>query len=217
MRCWRCYYGSDTIVWMINPVTGDPMKVTKQQIDDIERSRRVSPTSELLSSVTQIAGSTGGSFLILLALFPLVLKQLGSQLPQLAGIIAVISQAVRDPAKTAEEFGEDMGDTILALPAGFFSALAAAGFDAGADIVQPGGAQPFTSTETVYATGVAEPTICDRYEFDLIEIKRKLDGAAGLERIQGTFAWTSKLYDMKKQGCARPGFVTSTTWDRVPG
>ena len=110
-----------------------------------------------------------------------------------------------------------MGDTILALPEGFFSSLASAGFDVGADIVQPGGAQPFTSAETVHATGVAQPTICDRFEFDLIEIKRKLDGATGLEKIQGTFAWTTKLYDMKRQGCARPGFVSATTWDRVPG
>ena len=205
------------MAWMINPVSGEPMKVTKAQLEDIERSRKVSPTSEVLSSLTKIASSTGGSLLILLSLLPLVLKQLGSQLPQLAGIMAVISQAIKDPSKTANEFGEEMGDTILALPEGFFSSLASAGFDVGADIVQPGGAQPFTSAETVHATGVAQPTICDRFEFDLIEIKRKLDGATGLEKIQGTFAWTIKLHDMKKQGCARPGFVSATTWDRVPG
>jgi len=201
---------------MINPVTGEPMKVTKQQVDDIERSRRVSPTSELLSSLTKIAGSTGGSLLIVLALFPLVLKQLGSQIPQLAGILAVISQAIKDPSKVAEEFGEEMGDTILALPAGFFSSLAATGFDVGADVI--GGApEPFTSTETVFATGVGAPTLCDRFEFDLIEIKRKLDTAKGVKKIQGTFAWTQTLYNMKKAGCVRPGFVSSTTWDRVPG
>ena len=201
---------------MINPVTGDPMKVTKQQIDDIERSRRVSPTSELLSSLTKIAGSTGGSLLIVLALFPLVLKQLSSQIPQLAGIISVISQAIKDPSKTAEEFGEEMGDTILGLPAGLLSSLASAGFDIGADALG-GVPTPFTSTETVYATGVSEPTTCDRFEFDLIEIKRKLDTAKGLKKIQGTFAWTAKLYDMKKAGCVRPGFVSETTWGRVPG
>jgi len=205
------------MAWMINPVSGEPMKVTKAQLEDIERSRKVSPTSDVLSSLTKIASSTGGSLLILLSLLPLVLKQLGSQLPQLAGIMAVISQAIKDPSKTANEFGEEMGDTILALPEGFFSSLASAGFDVGADIFQTGGSQPFTSTETVHATGVAQPTICDRFEFDLIEIKRKLDGATGLEKIQGTFAWTIKLHDMKKQGCARPGFVSATTWDRVPG
>ena len=101
--------------WMLNPVTGEPQKLTKQQYTDIERDK-VSPTSEILSAITKIAGSTGGSFLIVLALFPLVLKQLSSQIPQLAGILAVISQAIRDPSKTAGEFGEEMGDTILALP-----------------------------------------------------------------------------------------------------
>ena len=202
---------------MLNPVSGEPMKVTKQQLEDIERGRQVSPTSELLSSITQIAGSTGGSLLIVLALFPLVLRQMSSQLPQLAGILAVISQAIKDPSKTAAEFGQEMGDTILALPSGFFSSLATAGFDIGADILNPGGAKPTTTAETVAATGVSAPTICDQYEFDLIEIKRKLDTAKGLKKIQGTFAWTAKLYDMKKSGCERPGFVTSKTWDRVPG
>lgn len=205
------------MAWMINPVSGEPMKVTKAQLEDIERSRKVSPTSEILSSLTKIAGSTGGSLLIVLALFPLVLKQLGSQLPQLAGIIAAISSAIRDPSAVADEFGEEMAETVLATGEGLLGELASAGFEAAADVLQPGGAAPFTSTETVHATGVAQPTICDRYEFDLIEIKRKLDGKAGLERIQGTFAWVTKLHDMKKQGCARPGFVSATTWDRVPG
>jgi len=204
------------MAWMINPVSGEPMKVTKQQLEDIERDRRVSPTSELLSSITQIAGSTGGSLLIVLALFPLVLRQMSSQLPQLAGILAVISQAIKDPSKTADEFGQEMGDTILAFPAGFFSSLASTGANIGADILAPGGAQPFTSVETVEATGKTQVTVCDRYDFDLIEIKRKLDGASGLEKIQGTFAWTFKLLDMKQAGCAKPGFVSQSTWDRVP-
>ena len=205
------------MAWMLNPVSGEPMKLTKQQHEDITKSQEVSPTREILSSVTQIAGSTGGSLLIVLALFPLVLKQLTSQIPQLSGILAAVSQAIKDPSATAEEFGEEMGDTILALPVGFFDSLASAGFDLGADILDPRGAKPTTTAETVAATGVSAPTICDQYEFDLIEIKRKLDTAKGLKKIQGTFAWTAKLFDMKKSGCARPGFVTATTWDRVPG
>ena len=59
-------------------------------------------------------------------------------------------------------------------------------------------------------------TDCERFEFDLVEIKKKLDGASGLEKIQGTFAWTLKLLDMKKARCVKPGFVSQTTWDRVP-
>ena len=199
---------------MLNPVSGEPMKVTKQQLEDIERSKQVSPTSELLSSITQIAGSTGGSLLIVLALFPLVLRQMSSQLPQLAGILAVISQAIKDPSKTADEFGQELGDTILSFPKGFFSSLASTGADIGGDLLG-GVVEPFTSVEAVEATG-AGGTLCERFEFDLIEIKRKLDGASGLEKIQGTFAWTFKLLDMKKAGCVKPGFVTQTTWDRVP-
>ena len=122
----------------------------------------------------------------------------------------------QDPSKTAGEFGEEMGDTILAFPAGFFSSLASTGANIGADILAPGGAQPFTSVEAVEATGKTQVTVCDRYGFDLVEIKRKLDGASGLEKIQGTFAWTFKLLDMKQAGCAKPGFVSQTTWDRVP-
>ena len=199
---------------MLNPVSGEPMKVTKQQLEDIERAKQVSPTSELLSSITQIAGSTGGSLLIVLALFPLVLRQMSSQLPQLAGILAVISQAIKDPSKTAGEFGQEMADTILAFPEGFFSSLASTGADIGGDILG-GVPKPFTSTEAVVAAGGAG-TDCERFEFDLAEIKKKLDGASGLEKIQGTFAWTFKLLDMKKAGCVKPGFVSQTTWDRVP-
>ena len=81
------------MAWMINPVSGEPMKVTKAQLEDIERARKVSPTSEILSSLTKIASSTGGSLLILLSLLPLVLKQLGSQLPQLAGCLLYTSDA----------------------------------------------------------------------------------------------------------------------------
>ena len=203
------------MAWMINPVTGEPMKVTKQQLEDIERSRKVSPTSDVLSSFTKIAGSTGGSLLIVLALFPLVLKQMASQLPQLAGIIATISQAVKNPSATAEAFGAETADTILAFPQGFFSSLASAGFGLGADALG-GIVTPFTSIETVKAAGIEKPTICNRFEFDLIDIKKKLDKSSGLDKIQGTFAWTAKLVDMKRAGCTRPSFVSATTWDRVP-
>ncbi len=95
------------------------MKVSKQQLEDIEHSRSVSPTNEVLSTLAKIAGSTGGSLLVFLALLPLVLKNLTIQLPQLAAIFATISQAIKDPSKTAEEFGEEMAETIVSLPAGF--------------------------------------------------------------------------------------------------
>ena len=195
---------------MINPVSGEPMKVTKQQLEDIEQSRSVSPTSEVLETLTKIAGSTGGSLLVFLALLPLVLKNLTIQLPQLAAIFATISQAIKDPSKTAEEFGEEMAETIVSLPAGFFGELVSTGFDIGGDILG-GPVEPFTPAEAT-PTGTA----CERFEFDLAEIKKKLDGASGLEKIQGTFAWTFKLLDMKKAGCVKPGFVSQTTWDRVP-
>ena len=198
------------MAWMLNPVTGDPMKVTKQQLDDIERSRRVSPTTEVLTSFTKVASSTGGSFLIVLSLLPLVLRQLSSQLPQLAGTLAVISQAIKDPSKTAGEFGEEMAETLIALPSGFFTEIVGAGFSVGEDIVGP--AQPSTPAEGPYI----DYTRCQRFELDLVDIKRKLDQASGLKKIQGTFAWAAKLRDMKKAGCARPGFVTEGTWNRVP-
>lgn len=201
--------------WMLNPVSGEPMKLTKAQADDIQRNKQVSPTSEVLSSLTKIAGSTGGSLLILLALLPLVLKQLTSQIPQLAGILAVISQAIKDPEKTAGEFGEDMANTILALPKGFFSGIVSEGFDIGQLVT--GGPQPYTSNEAAEAAGIPQPTQCDRFNMDLVEIKKQLDSASGLRKIQGTLAWTTKLFDMKSSGCSRPGFVSQDTWDRVPG
>ena len=181
------------------------MKVTPAQMKDLDRSTR-----DILGDVTKVASSTGGSLIIFLALLPLVVKNLMSSMPQIAGALATISQAIKDPSRTAAEFGEEMGDTILAFPQGFFGSLVGAGFDIGGDILG-GVPQPFTPPEAT-ATG----TECERFEFDLIEIKRKLDDSSGIKKIQGTFAWTAKLFDMKRSGCSRPGFVSSSTWDKVP-
>jgi len=195
------------MAWMLNPVSGEPMKVTAQQLKQIEAK---STTRDILGDVTKVASSTGGSLIIFLALLPLVVKNLMSSMPQLAGILATISQAIKDPSRTAGEFGEEMGDTILAFPQGFFGSLAGAGFDIGGDILG-GVAEPFTPPEAT-PTG----TNCERFEFDLLEIKRKLDDSSGIKKVQGTFAWTAKLFDMKRSGCSRPGFVSTSTWDKVP-
>ena len=85
--------------------------MTKQQLEDIEQSRSVSPTNEVLSTLTKIAGSTGGSLILFLALLPLVLKNLTGQLPQLAAIFATVSEAIKDPSKVAEDIGE--GEMML--------------------------------------------------------------------------------------------------------
>jgi len=195
---------------MINPVSGEPMKVTKQQLEDIEQSRSVSPTNEVLSTLTKIAGSTGGSLILFLALLPLVLKNLTGQLPQLAAIFATISEAIKDPSKVAEDIGEEGAEILLAIPTGFFGELVTRGADIGADILG-GPAEPFTPAE-------ATPTgsVCERYTSDLIEIDRKLKKSGTVGKIQGTYAWAFKLIDMKKAGCSRPGFVEKGTWDRVP-
>ena len=193
------------MAWMINTVTGKPMKVTPAQKKDLDNSTR-----DILGDVTKVASSTGGSLIIFLALLPLVVKNLMSSMPQLAGALATLSQAIKDPSRTAAEFGEEMGDTILSFPQGFFGSLVGAGFDIGGDILG-GVPQPFTPPEAT-PTG----TECERFEFDLLEIKRKLDDSSGLKKVQGTFAWTAKLFDMKRSGCSRPGFVSSSTWDKVP-
>ena len=105
------------MAWMINHVTGEPMKVTPQQLKQLEDK---TSTRDILGDVTKVASSTGGSLIIFLALLPLVIKNLMSSMPQLAGALATISQAIKDPSRTAAEFGEEMGDTILSFPQGFF-------------------------------------------------------------------------------------------------
>jgi len=164
-------------------------------------------TAEFLKIAPAFLVSTGGSLLLFLLLLPLVLAQLTKSLPQLAGVLAVISQAIKDPVATADDFGEVMADTILALPTGFFGGVAGAGFGLGQDILG-GVVEPFTTREGL--------TRCERFGNDLVLIKRKLDKAKGLDKIQGTFAYVGKLYDMKRAGCDRPGFVSQDTWDRVP-
>ena len=163
--------------------------------------------AEFLKVAPVFLASTGGSLLLFFLLLPLVLGQLTRSLPQLAGVLAVISQAIKDPVATADDFGEAMADTVLALPSGFFGGVVGAGFGLGQDILG-GVVEPFTTTEGL--------TRCERFENDLVLIKRKLDKSKGLEKIQGTFAYAVKLYDMKRAGCERPGFVSQDTWNRVP-
>lgn len=196
--------------WMINAVSGEPMKVSKQQLEDIEQSRSVSPTSEVLGSLTKIAGTTGGSLIIFLALLPLVLKNLTGQLPQLAAIFATISEAIRDPSKVAEDIGEEGAEILLGIPTGFLGELITRGADIGADILG-GQKEPFTPAEAT-PTG----TVCERFTSDLIEIDRKLKKSGTIGTIQGTYAWAFKLIDMKKAGCSRPGFIEKGAWNRVP-
>ena len=57
------------MAWMINTVTGEPMKVTPAQKKDLDNTTR-----DILGDVTKVASSTGGSLIIFLALLPLVVK-----------------------------------------------------------------------------------------------------------------------------------------------
>jgi len=195
------------MAWMLNPVSGEPMKVTPSQLKELHS---VTSSREILGDITKVASSTGGSLLIFLALLPFAIKHLMTSLPFLQAAVASISAAAKDPQDTANELGETMMDTILELPKGAYGAIAQSGFDLGA--VLTGGAQPHTPPEAT-PTG----TVCERYEFDLVEIKRKLDRSSGFEKVQGTFAWVTKLYDMKGSGCSRPGFVSQDKWNKVPG
>jgi hypothetical protein len=194
------------MAWMINQVTGEPMKVTPAQLKQIETK---ASTKDILKDVTKVASSTGGSLIIFLALFPFVLRHLMTSLPFLQTLVAAVSQAAKDPEDTANELGETIMDTLLEIPKGAYGAIAAQGFDLGA--ILTGGTQPHTPPEAT-PTG----TVCERFEFDLVEIKRKLDKSSGLVKVQGTFAWIAKLYDMKGAGCSRPGFVSQDKWNKVP-
>jgi len=194
------------MAWMLNPVSGEPMKVTPTQLKQLHGTS----SREIVGDITKIASSTGGSMIIFLALLPFVLRHLMTSLPFLQAATAALSGAAKDPEGTSHELGETMMDTILAFPSGAYGAIAGSGLDIGA--ILTGGTQPHTPPEAT-PTG----TVCERFEFDLIEIKRKLDKSSGLEKVQGTFAWTAKLYDMKKANCSRPGFVSQDTWNRVPG
>jgi len=168
-------------------------------------------TAEFLKIAPAFLASTGGSLLLFLLLLPIVLGQLTKSLPQLAALFATLAQAIKDPAAAADDLGELGADTLLALPTGFFGGLAGAGFGLGQDILG-GVVEPFTTREGL--------TRCERFGNDLVLIKRKLDVAKKkkdvLGTIQGTYAHVAKLYDMKRAGCDRPGFISQDNWDRVP-
>lgn len=168
--------------------------------------------TEFLKVLPSFLRSTGGSLLIFFLLLPFVLSQLVKSLPQLAGVFATITQAIRDPAGTASDLGELGADTLVAGPTGFFGGLAGAGFGLGQileSIFGRGG--PTTPQDD------RELTYCERLSNDLVLIKRKLDTSSGLTKIQGTFAYAGKLYDLKKEKCGKPAFIKQEDWDRVPG
>ena len=166
---------------------------------------------EFLKVLPGFLASTGGSLLLFLLLLPFVVNQLTKSLPQLAGVLAGLAQAIRDPAATANDLGELGADTLLAVPTGFFGGLVAAGFGIGQDILGSFGIGPTTPADD------RELTYCERLGNDLVLIKRKLDKSSGVAKIQGTFAYAGKLYDIKSAGCEKPGFINQSDWDRVPG
>ena len=84
-----------------------------------------------------------------------------------------MSQAIKDPSRTAGEFWRRNGRNILSFHKVFLVNWLEQVFDIGGDILG-GVPKPFTPPEAT-PTGTA----CERYEFDLIEIKRKLDDSSG--------------------------------------
>ena len=169
-------------------------------------------TKEFLKVLPGFLASTGGSLLLFLLLLPFVVGQLTKSLPQLAGLFASLSQAIKDPAGTASDLGELGADTLIAVPTGFFGGLVGAGFGLGQDILNAFGVGgPTTPSDD------RELTYCERLGNDLVLIKRNLDKSSGVAKIQGTFAYAAKLYDLKSSKCEKPGAVSQNIWDRVPG
>jgi len=164
-------------------------------------------TAEFLKIAPAFLASTGGSLLLFFLLLPVVLGQVTKSLPQLAGLFATLSQAIRDPAATAHDLGELGADTLLALPTGFFGGVAGAGFGLGQLV---GFGEPTTPEDD---RGL---TKCERHGNDLVLIRRKLNMATGLAKIHGTFAYAAKLYDLKTNKCKKPASVSQDIWDRVP-
>jgi len=168
-------------------------------------------TAEFLKIAPSFLASTGGSLLLFFLLLPFVLGQLVKSLPQLAGLAAGLSKAITDPVGTANDLGKMGADATVAVPVGFFGGLAGAGFGLGQILTQIlGGGGPTTPKDD------RELTYCERLGNDLVLIKRKLDVSSGLDKIQGTFAYAAKLYDIKKEGCGKPAFIKQDDWDRVP-
>lgn len=169
--------------------------------------------TEFLKVLPSFLRSAGGSLLIFFLLLPFAVNQLIRGLPQLAGIFATLAKAIKDPAATASDLGELGADTLVAVPSGFFGGLAGTGFGLGQILTRIfGGGGPTTPADD------RELTYCERLGNDLVLIKRKLDasGKYSITRIQGTFAYAGKLYDMKREGCEKPAFVKQDDWDRVP-
>jgi len=168
--------------------------------------------TEFLKVLPSFLRSTGGSLLIFFILLPFVLRQLVKSLPQLAGVFATISNAIRDPVQTAHDIGETGADTLLAAPTGFFGGLVASGFGIGEAWTRIFGTSGPSTPEDD-----RELTYCERLGNDLVLIERALQSAKGLGKISPTYAYAAKLYDIKKAGCGKPAFISQDKWDRVPG
>ena len=168
--------------------------------------------TEFLKVLPSFLRSTGGSLLLFFLLLPFVLNQLIKSLPQLAGIFATVSDAIKDPVQTAHDLGETSADTLLAAPTGFYAGLVSSGFGIGEAWARIFGTAGPTTPEDD-----RELTYCERLGNDLVLIERALQAAKGLGKISPTFAYATKLYDIKKAGCGKPAFISQDKWDRVPG
>ena len=177
-----------------------------------KKEQRERVIKEFLKVLPSFLRSTGGSLLLFFLLLPFVLSQLVKSLPQLAGVLATIANAIKDPAQTAHDLGETGADTLLAAPSGFFGGLVASGFGIGEAWTRIFGTSGPSTPEDD-----RELTYCERLGNDLVLIERALQKATGLGKISPTFAYATKLYDIKNAGCGKPAFISQDKWDRVPG
>ena len=175
-----------------------------------EQQERV--VKEFLKVLPSFLRSTGGSLILFFLLLPFVLTQLIRTLPQLSAIFATISAAIKDPKQAANDLGEESAGILLAVPSGFFGGLASSGFGIGEAWTRILGTFGPTTPEDD-----RELTYCERLGNDLVLIERALQAATGLGKISPTFAYATKLYDIKKAGCGKPAFISQDKWDRVPG
>lgn len=134
-------------------------------------------------------------------------------IPTIALVIGGMAFLFKDEIKeTAKSEWENIKSFAKGIPAGIFVGTIESGFALGKEITGIDLEATTGRAEEIYGPDIG---ICQQYEFDLVELAQRTEGAAWWEKPLLGFNIRQKLKGMKKAGCSKPSFTPQIDWDRV--
>jgi hypothetical protein len=116
-----------------------------------------------------------------------------------------IKEGIKEEWTNVKEFAEGV-------PAGILTGTIESGLTLGEEIIGVDLTQTTGRAAEIYGEDVG---ICQQYEYDLIELAQRAEGAGFFEKPLIGLGIRQKLKGMKRAGCDKPAFTPQEDWNRV--